>query len=38
MRQSLQDDAQWFGPALVVEPRYVDDLIAGMRDAGLEVV
>lgn len=36
--EHVQDDAQWFGPALVVEPRYVDDLIAGMREAGLEVV
>jgi len=36
--EHVPDDAPWFGPALAVEPRYVDDLIAGMRDAGLEVV
>jgi hypothetical protein len=30
-------EAQFFGTALVVEPRYVVDLVAGMREAGLEV-
>ena len=28
---------QWFGNSFSCEPRYVDDLIAGMQDAGLEV-
>ena len=27
----------WFGGALAVEHRYVADLVAGMRDAGLAV-
>jgi hypothetical protein len=27
----------WFGGALVVEHRYVADLVAGMRDAGFVV-
>lgn len=28
---------QWFGPALVVEHRYADTLVAGMQNDGLEV-
>jgi hypothetical protein len=37
-------DATWIGPVqpshatLVVEPRYVADIVAGAREAGLEVV
>lgn len=31
------DAAQWFGGALVVEPRYVADIVNGAREAGLEV-
>lgn len=27
----------WFGDALVIEPRYVDDIVLGIIDAGLEV-
>ncbi len=27
----------WYAGALVAEPRYVEDLIEGMRDDGLEV-
>jgi hypothetical protein len=27
-------DATWFGGAIAVEPRYVDDLVDGMRSAG----
>ena len=30
-------EAQWFGGALVVEPRYVADIVHGAREAGLEV-
>lgn len=29
------DEPQWFGGALVVEPRYVGELLRGMRDSGL---
>lgn len=28
---------QWMGPAFAVEPRMLDNLIAGMEDAGLSV-
>jgi len=28
---------QWFGPSLVVEHRFVTDLVAGLRDAGFVV-
>lgn len=31
------EDAQWFGGALVVEPRYVNDIINGMWVDGLAV-
>ena len=27
-------DGQWFGGALVVEPRYVEALVEGMREEG----
>ena len=30
----VQEDAQWFCGALVVEPRYAEDLAEGLRDAG----
>lgn len=30
-------ESMWFGPSLVVEPRYVDDIIDGMTRNGLEV-
>jgi hypothetical protein len=30
-----QDDAQWFGHALIVEHRYAWGLAQGMKDAGL---
>jgi hypothetical protein len=33
--QHVQDDAQWFGHALVVEHRYAWGLAQGMKDAGL---
>lgn len=29
------DEVQWFGGALVVEPRYVSDILVGVRAAGL---
>jgi hypothetical protein len=31
------DEAQWFGGALVVEPRYVENLVEGMRGDGLNL-
>jgi len=34
---NVTGEAQFFGAALVVEPRYVADLIAGMHEDGLEV-
>jgi hypothetical protein len=33
----VADDAQYFGGALVVEPRYASNLANGMADDGLEV-
>ena len=33
----VSDDAQFFGGALVVEPRYAADLANGMENDGLEV-
>lgn len=30
-------ETQWFGGALVCEPRYVDDLVAGIEGDGLVV-
>ena len=35
--EHLPDDAQRFGGAVVVEPRYIEDIIAGIRDDGLAV-
>jgi hypothetical protein len=37
VEEHVSDEAQFFGMALVVEPRYVADLIHGMHEAGLEV-
>jgi hypothetical protein len=45
LRDHTTKDAQWWGPGrsgltrggLVVEPRYVADIVAGARDAGLRV-
>jgi hypothetical protein len=28
------EDTQWFGSALVVEPRYVEDIVHGLVEAG----
>ncbi len=33
--EHVQDDAQWFGHALIVEHRYAWGLAQGMKDAGL---
>ena len=37
VEENVSKEAQYFGNALVVEPRYVADLVAGMRHDGLEV-
>jgi len=33
--EHVQDDAQWFGHALIVEHRYAWGLAQGMKDEGL---
>lgn len=33
----VSEDSQYFGNALVVEWRYIDDLVAGMRGDGLVI-
>ena len=35
--ENVGGDVQWFGGALVVEPRYAHDLAGGMLGDGLEV-
>ncbi len=35
LEENVTTDALYFGPALAVEPRYLEDLIAGMVEAGL---
>jgi len=35
--EKVSDDAQWFGHQLVVEHRYAEDIVNGMREDGLEV-
>ncbi len=35
--ENVSDESQYFGQALVVEPRYLDNLIAGMCESGLTV-
>jgi hypothetical protein len=37
MSEHLPDDAQTWGEAVVIEPRYVADIAQGARDDGLEV-
>ena len=34
---NVNEEAQTFGAALVVEPRYVADVVAGMRADGLKI-
>jgi hypothetical protein len=34
LESATDPDAQWFGRALVVEPRYLDDLLEGFREDG----
>ncbi len=33
----IAEDAQYWGDAVVVEPRYVADIVNGAREDGLEV-
>ncbi len=35
--ENIGGDAQWFGRALVVEPRYVGAIVEGLQEVGLEV-
>lgn len=37
VKNSVQDDATWFGASLVVEHRYVFDLLHGMQDEGFQI-
>jgi hypothetical protein len=37
IEENVSEDRQYFADALVVEPRYVRALVAGMRGDGLEV-
>jgi hypothetical protein len=37
VEDNIPDDAQWFARAIVVEPRYVGDIVEGMQADGLEV-
>lgn len=34
---NVSEESQWFGNSLVVEPRYISNLVDGMSDAGLEL-
>ena len=34
LEENVSDEAQWFGNALVVEPRYVLNLVAGLEEEG----
>jgi hypothetical protein len=34
LNENVDDEAQWFGDALVVEPRYVGPLVEGLIEQG----
>jgi len=34
----IAEDAQWFGGAVAVEPRYVMDILIGAAEDGIEVL
>lgn len=38
LSEHIQDDAQYFGDSLVVEHRYVEDLLLSLSEQGLEAV
>jgi hypothetical protein len=35
--ENVQEDAHWFGGAVVVEPRYVEALVSGLVEDGFVV-
>lgn len=35
--ENVAEEAMWFGDSLVVEHHYIEDLVFGMREEGLEV-
>ena len=37
LKESVSEDAQWFGNALAVEHRYAGDLAEGVESAGLKI-
>lgn len=37
LKNAVQEDAQWLGNALAVEPRYVAGLMEGLSDEGFQV-
>lgn len=37
IRDNIGDEAQYFGRAVVIEPRYVESIVHGIREAGLAV-
>lgn len=37
LSENVQDDAQWFGGALVVEHRYIADLVSALQGNGFSV-
>ena len=37
LRDNVSEEAQWFGGALVVEPRYVIDLVAALEAEGFRI-
>ena len=34
LEEHTDDEAQWFGNALCVEPRYVEDIVLGLIEEG----
>lgn len=34
LRDVISEESTWFGTALAVEPRYISDLVNGLRKAG----
>ena len=37
LEENVSDESQWFGGALVCEPRFVEDLLAGMCEEGFVI-
>lgn len=37
LSENVTGETTWLGDSLFVEPRYIGDLVAGMREAGLDV-